>query len=342
MRHLKDRSGGFTLIELLVVIAIIALLVGILLPALGEARRAGRKAVCSSNFKQYGTAYATYGAENNDRMPTFSWRAGQNRSEFADLVDATTDVQAASNQAVDIMRRLSGRPTLIPRYDGWIPHVLFSHLPLVEYLGQRLPEPMTTCPDDRVLQAWQRFPGEPERSGFVPSEQDVQIRKNRLWAQSSYYAVAASYSSDRGSVSGLPPTVAPAPANHRAFTVGNAALGRRRLSEVAFPSQKVAMYDSMARHVGRLPQYYAYADSTQPLLAYDGSVTERRTDRTNRGVNPNGGGPSTVVYIPDPSWEPPARTQPAGVDRNPGYYAWTSRGLNGVDYGGNQILFSDQ
>jgi prepilin-type N-terminal cleavage/methylation domain-containing protein len=83
----RRTQHAFTIIELLVVVSIIAILVGILLPAVGKARDAARVTISQANLRNLGTAHASYAADWGDRQLTY---VDDNLQQYADrgLIDA--------------------------------------------------------------------------------------------------------------------------------------------------------------------------------------------------------------------------------------------------------------
>src|ERR1700677_2555572 len=86
----RRRQRGFTLIELLVVISIIGILVGLLLPAINQAREAGRRAQCQNNMKNVVLAIVGYVNKKNVFPPA---------GEFCE--DANTNPQDPTTSVIN-------------------------------------------------------------------------------------------------------------------------------------------------------------------------------------------------------------------------------------------------
>jgi prepilin-type N-terminal cleavage/methylation domain-containing protein len=314
-RRLGGSRSGFTLIELLVVIAVIAVLIGLLLPALSAARASARVVVCTSNLRQMGQGAALYRDDFREHIPGLSWKGGVTQeTRYQDLRTAPNDKLAVTNQALEIVRERSGNPNATA--SGWNPTMWFSHMVFFDYLSGSGEEPAAVCPED-----------EEQEERFYTPYRDFTNSQVRRKLESSYELSVFGFSVDWKMG-----TRNPLSQNGNVWSSVNQPpdyVENRKWFEVAFPSSKVFMFDTFARHDKDSDDKLFFEPGTeQPLLFFDGSVNRRATDEANPGGRPD------FPRNPDPTF---IKILPWDQTSYPGVFRWTRGGLKGVDYGGSEI-----
>ena len=354
----ERRKNAFTLIELLVVIAIIALLIGILLPALGQAKRSALNVVSISNMKSLNTVSANYAPDNSDRIYSYTWRGGVSYMipGVPKAKTGTDDGDAAAFQNMDILIRATGRSAgdyRIIKFRGRLPHRRYSHLVLLDFLTDVQPEPIAASPFDRNLLDWQAdqraykddLAGSnlPYANGTPSNDYDTDPRWTDLavlmrWPfASSYQTVPAAWNSD--GIAGAPTFIPVANTPHLFQDApGGAPLGRRRYTQVAHPSGKVHTFEEFDRFSDKDGLYFAYPEAKPNLGFFDGSVRSESSADSNPGWNPDTPADEwRQRYIPLDTFPLPKD----GLENNNVEYCqrfrWTRHGLQGIDYGGKDV-----
>jgi prepilin-type N-terminal cleavage/methylation domain-containing protein/prepilin-type processing-associated H-X9-DG protein len=349
-----NNKKAFTLIELLVVIAIIALLIGILLPAIGKARDTAKNVLSQTNMRQLNQGANNYAADSNDRIFSYTWKPGLHENmPDGKTRYSTTYTQSSAWQQTEILMRVTGRTagtTRFQNFNGRLVHRRYSHIVLLDYLTNTQPEPIAASPFDRNLLEWQDQPTVIDASNNIPyapgsdfSQYDepsgwtpVGVRQRWPFA-STYQTVPAAWNTD--GINYTPgSTFIPVSSTPHLFQGGiGTPLGNRKYTQVAFPSGKVLQFEEFDRFSSRQDLHFMYPEARCNLAFFDGSVRAEASGDANPGWNPS---------QPDQEWRQnyvPLHTFPlpkTGFGESTTYcqrYRWTRHGLRGIDYGGKEI-----
>jgi hypothetical protein len=339
MTAAKISRRGFTAVELAAAVAVTAALCIFVLLTGANQRRLARLGEDLAHLKELGAATGQYAQDAADRFWGFSWVRGQapvdpNDPNAVGLTFAFSDMQAAANQAVYIMRRRGNMPQ-VPAIISWTPHPLYTHLVIEDYLEKSLPWRAVISSADRWRLKWAA-----DRDCFLATCNSCQPvgseATNRRWIFSSSYQPGVAFFdlSPRGS------RISQQGVNYNLYTFGPTALfGGCQMSAVLFPSQKVLLADQNARHFGARQPYCTHDEARLPLLMADGSVPVRSAADANPGWDPNSTSPTSVThftYLPNNAcWDPPALNPSAG-DQVLGRFRYTRNGVAGRDFGGPQ------
>lgn len=331
---------GFTLIELLVVVAVIAILISLVVPAIGKAMNSAKTMKCMVQMRSIGQVGAVYGADHNDTIFTlddeYEFTPDDDDYNLLGYTDGVYSIRSRMAHARALVRERLGDHV----GDVGVVNdpVLLTYLVLYDYLlAENIERDGVVCPSDDYLL---RVREENLNAGFVnvgEGDSEDAVRYARM--VTSYKPVYFTYT--KASLGLLNPTnfleIAVTPHGVFDFT------DRRYFPEVSHPSGKVWMHELYQRHFGKA-YVYAHDEVRLPLLMFDGSVAIRRTGDANYGASPD-----HDDYDPD---APDRFTQFVSrygiwftpddfVNKNTSSderdvvelrFNWTYKGLRGVDY----------
>lgn len=315
---------AFVLPDLAALLGVVAVALCVLAVASSRTRSTASLGQSISNIRQISDAIAAHGADNADLAPGFSWKKGANPSTFADLKTSNTDIEAAANQFVDIVRRRSNFPAF-PKLVGFTPHFSYVHVMLADYLNTPLPLGFGVSPEDKTLLKWSSDPTKWQQNG-APNAQSA-FRSSYeicfgLWALTDSGTNAVGQDGLAFNQFSLPSLTS---------------VGQRQLSAITYPAHKAQVWDLYQRHLGPRVGFFMYDEARVPVAVFDGSVALRAGRNSNSGwkpQNPASSSFSIITYSPGAT-DPAALSGVSAAVR--GRFRWTRMTVAGRDFDAGEI-----